>query len=332
MGLFSSKIPMKRLASLTRSLLALYKGGIPIVRGLELLAAQPGQRTLRSILTRMADTIRQGGTLGKAVRAESRYFPRLFIETVDSGDRTGTLADVLELVAGYYEEMIVIRGMYLRAMAYPLAVLFAAVYVIPYFTGLWFTDKSVELYTLLFVWRSVLSILPTLILLVVLARTGVLKFIWHVLSWHVWPFTSFGLKLSFAHYFRTLSILHGSGMLPVKAVERSAAVVDNPLIRMDLKVVVPAIQRGDSWEVAFKAMSRLPGFAYNTIVTGERSGKMDDSLEVVARWYFDEAYHTFKKVAIGMMAMGILMLVALNFLMQIVGLILAIIRSVLGAF
>jgi type II secretory pathway component PulF len=106
-----------------------------------------------------------------------------------------------------------------------------------------------------------------------------------------------------------MAILLDSGMGLVKTVERAAAVSANPFIRADLLRVVPAIQEGSTLEEAFKRMRWLEPRALNMVRACEQTGNLDTTLDSLAKWYYDEAYHTLKSVALVLETIAIIILV-----------------------
>ncbi|MCL4694543.1 MAG: type II secretion system F family protein, partial [Candidatus Hydrogenedentes bacterium] len=83
------------MAHLCYRLSSLTKGGVPIVRTLQLLVDGPHAKPYRAIFLPVIDSLRTGDTLGEALRTQSRYLPGLFIETVVAGELSGKLDVVL---------------------------------------------------------------------------------------------------------------------------------------------------------------------------------------------------------------------------------------------
>jgi len=96
-------------------------------------------------------------------------------------------------------------------------------------------------------------------------------------------------------------------------VERAAAVSTNPFVRADLLQVVPAIQNGDTLEKAFGRMRWLEPRALNMVRTCEQTGNLETTLGSLAKWYFDEAYHTLKSVAYLLETIAIIILALMIF-------------------
>jgi type IV pilus assembly protein PilC len=297
---------------LSRELSTLYRGGIPVLRSLELLAGQPRQRAVRAMLTRIADVVREGGTLAQAVREEPKRLPVFFIEMVASGEQAGQLDTVLRDLAGYYDEQLEIRRDYVRGLVYPACIVAAAIVVIPYFKGLFLNLFTGRGDVGAFTWRYVLGLArrygPPFVVLVVLARLGVLKWLWAPVGTYVWPFKTLTRKLAIARFFRSMAILLDSGMGLIRAIERSAAVTTNPSVRADLLKAVPAVQEGRTLEEAFAGAKYIPPMVYETLCTAEQSGTVVDGSNRAAKLLMEEFNHTLHSIARAAEAIAIVIL------------------------
>ncbi len=295
------------------------RGGIPVLRSLELLADQRRFRGKKDMFQRMADVVRAGGTLGQALRAEQKYLPEFFVELMVSAEQAGKFEAALKELAAYYEEMLAIRRSYVSALAYPFFTMLAAFIGVPLVVE--FLKSAVGLVPdqgvgELVLWHFIGVFernISWIVVVIVLARLGLLRKMWTPVATFVPPFRSLTRKLAFARFFRTMAILLDSGMGLVKAVERAAAVSTNPFVRADLLRVVPAIQGGHTLEEAFKQMRWLKPRALNMVRTCEQTGNLETTLNSLAKWYLDEAYHTLKSVAYILETIAIIILAVMIF-------------------
>jgi general secretion pathway protein F len=77
----------------------LISGGLPLLRTLELAADAVGNRVLRSRIVDAAKLVAEGGRLSSSL-AE---FPSVLLQLIATGEKSGTLADVLNRAAASYE-------------------------------------------------------------------------------------------------------------------------------------------------------------------------------------------------------------------------------------
>ncbi len=80
----------------------LIKGGIPIAQAIETSGHTVGSLLYRDALHGVAEKIRGGELLSRALEAEERYFPPLVSQMVAVGESTGRLDDMLSRVAQFY--------------------------------------------------------------------------------------------------------------------------------------------------------------------------------------------------------------------------------------
>src|SRR6478609_2736531 len=131
----------KELAIFTRQLGTLIRAGMPLLRGLEVLARQQPNPKFRRIIEALAESIRSGSTLSDAMKRHPRVFDRLYINMIKAGEAGGLLEAVLDRLARFQEKSRQLRGKIRAAMVYPVIVLAVAgsilagllVFVVPKF-------------------------------------------------------------------------------------------------------------------------------------------------------------------------------------------------------
>lgn len=80
----------------------LIKGGIPIAQAIETSGHTVGSLLYRDALHEVAEEIRGGELLSRALEKQERYFPPLVSQMVAVGETTGKLDDMLSRVAQFY--------------------------------------------------------------------------------------------------------------------------------------------------------------------------------------------------------------------------------------
>ncbi len=113
------------LVALNDEIVALVRAGVPLERGLGLLADDlPGQ--LGKMAEALGQRMQQGATFAEAVDQEGGDFPPLYMAVVKSGVRSGRLAVALEGLTTTLRHMADLRATTGVALLYPLLVLFLA--------------------------------------------------------------------------------------------------------------------------------------------------------------------------------------------------------------
>lgn len=80
----------------------LVKGGIPIAQAIETAGHTVGSLVYRDALHEVAEQVRRGELLSRALETHERYFPPLVSQMVAVGENTGRLDEMLSRVAQFY--------------------------------------------------------------------------------------------------------------------------------------------------------------------------------------------------------------------------------------
>lgn len=89
----------------TSSLSMLLKGGVSIIRALEISIKVVANDIIESSLERVRSSVMQGKSLSKPLTEES-IFPPLVSQMMEVGEETGRLSQILDDVSGYYLDVI----------------------------------------------------------------------------------------------------------------------------------------------------------------------------------------------------------------------------------
>ncbi|MEK7452986.1 MAG: type II secretion system F family protein [Patescibacteria group bacterium] len=104
LGILVKKVILSRLA---RILSALLKSGTPIVRSLKISADASANILYKEALNNIAEKeISKGATLGGSLRHRPELFPRMFVSLVSVGEKTGSVDNVFESIADFYEDEV----------------------------------------------------------------------------------------------------------------------------------------------------------------------------------------------------------------------------------
>ncbi len=305
MGLFSPQISLKKVVPLCRQLATSYDAGIPIIRGLEIVGRQNGDKRVRQVITEMGDSIKNGSTLGEAARAQTRYLPRFFVELLASGERGGKLDVMLRDLAQYFEDRLEMQRKIIRSLIYPGLELLAAWYLgmfalrlMGQLRGVFASEgrTNFDLMTFfkdyaIFQGKATLVFIAIFAVCVILSRMGLFGYGWGLFATHIWPMSPVTRRFGLARFFRSMSLLIGSGMRVDHCIVNSAAVTANPYMQKDLIKSVPLVREGYTLEQAFAASRFLTPTAREMIAVGEQSGQLEQALRKVSEYHLEEATH-----------------------------------------
>jgi len=92
-------------SQMARTLATLLSGGLPLVSALDIAAQSIGNQFLASQLDIVAARVREGESFAGALDAR-RAFPDVAVKMAEVGEATGSLQDMLNTVADFYDEEI----------------------------------------------------------------------------------------------------------------------------------------------------------------------------------------------------------------------------------
>lgn len=108
------------------------QSGVIIHKAVATAGRKVGDANCRRILAEVADNLHSGDDLTRALERRGDYFPRLFIDMVSVGERTGSLAEVLNSLADHYDNLVRLRRSFIGAITPSLLQFLAAVLIIAF--------------------------------------------------------------------------------------------------------------------------------------------------------------------------------------------------------
>jgi len=127
----------------------LIKAGLPILKGLDLLAERAASPSLQPLLRKVRDKVREGASLSEALD-EQGVFPKVYVTSILAGEKSGNLSGVLEYYIAYQKISTSARKKLIATLIYPVIlvsvatviVTYLVTYVVPQFSKL-YADMSV---------------------------------------------------------------------------------------------------------------------------------------------------------------------------------------------
>ena len=108
------------MAAVYAQLASLLRAGVPMLRALNLLAAQSSHATLSRVLGDVRDRVEEGEPLANAMARHPKVFNFLGVSMVKAGAEGGFLEDALDRVAQFTEIQEDLKGRTIGALAYPI--------------------------------------------------------------------------------------------------------------------------------------------------------------------------------------------------------------------
>ena len=297
----SGRVRRKEITALTRELSALLGAAIPIPQALDGLADAEANPALRTVLTRLAETVRKGAALSTALEEHPRLFSRLYVSMVRVGEEAGALPRVMTDLADLLEHEDEVRSEVLAAIAYPAFVLGFGVFTV-------ILLLTIVLPRLFDMMREMLPVLPlpTLILLQLSEALG-RYWPWFLLAFggsayglrrtlrsprgaEAWDGLRLRLPLlgpvfraaALGRFARTLGTLARSGVSLLPALRIVEETLGNRVLARQIARVAEETRGGDSLATPLRKLGLFPKGVIQMIEVGEETGKLDDMLLKIA--------------------------------------------------
>ncbi|MCX5667881.1 MAG: type II secretion system F family protein [Candidatus Omnitrophica bacterium] len=311
------RVRARDIDTFTRQLASLTNTSVPVLRSLALISRQTESGNLKKVVSDLEKEIKDGKTLSEAMREYPGIFNNLYVNMIKSGEKSGSLIEVLCKLAEYREKEQEIRQKIQAAMAYPLLMIMvgsATVFVmltffLPKLIGLFESMRQeLPLPTKILIGISNFMSLNWCWILIAVVLLGAVfgrvrqgskkKFLLDFVKLRVPFIKNFIINSEIAKFTRTLGLLLKSGLPVYESLSLAADTLDNEVLRKDLKSVEDEIiNHGTTLSGSLKKINIFPNFARNMIAVGEESGRIDEVLGGVANVYEREIDQSIKIMA-----------------------------------
>ena len=140
---FLKKLKSADLTFITRQLSIMADAGISVEKALDMIATYTNRNIIKTTLLAVRSSILEGNSFADSLRKQSHVFSDTYTALIESGEATGKLPRILELLANYQEKQQRILSKIQGATTYPivllalsmLAVVFLLTYVFPDVVG-----------------------------------------------------------------------------------------------------------------------------------------------------------------------------------------------------
>ena len=119
---------MFSMAQLSRTLSMLLQGGTPLLSALEVARDSSGNTVISKSMGQAIGEVREGKTLSDSLE-RAGHFPALSLEMMRVGEQTGSLPEMLNHVADFYDEDVNIKSEALLSYVEPAILIFVAFFV-----------------------------------------------------------------------------------------------------------------------------------------------------------------------------------------------------------
>ncbi len=305
-GQKKQKLNLEKFLIFNQQFVTLIRAGLPILKGLDLLAERLTDPKLGKHIQAVRDEVRNGALLSDAFEQQG-VFPPMYTTSIMAGEKSGALGEVLDRYIQYQRLSMSVRKKVLLSLLYPSIlivlvvglVIFLITYVVPSFA---------QLYT------SMGANLPYMTQLLIAVGTTARGYILVITAGVVvggfalryWAKTDAGkefldrvklrtpvlgevwIKYQVAQFSRVLSTLLVGGIPLLQAIETAADSIGTLLLKRTLDQARQRVREGQSLSSSLAATKVFPGLSIDMIEVGESTGALPAMLTSVAEFYEDD--------------------------------------------
>ena len=287
--------------------IALVKAGLPILRTFDLLIERAVNPAFRQVLQEVREGIRGGASISEAMGSHPHVFPELYRSTIQSGEYTGNLIDVLQRYIVYIKLLMEIREKVVKALAYPAflmligvgVVTFLLVFVIPTFVDVYAQSNT----ALPGPTQMLLDVVNSAVLwgpwaMGMLFVSGIAGYVWsktergqYQVHRALLVFPLIGGIVSnnqIIRFSRTLATILAGGLPVLTALSITGDAMTNKVFSRGLARTTSRVREGMGLAASLKEEEFLPRMTLEMIEVGESTGALEPMLEEVAEFHESE--------------------------------------------
>jgi type IV pilus assembly protein PilC len=300
------KLNLEKFLIFNQQFVTLIKAGLPILKGLDLLADRLTDPKLGEHITAVRDEVKNGTLLSEAFERQG-VFPPIYVSSVLAGEKSGSLAETLERYITYTKLALSVKKKVLVSLMYPAVLIFLVVclvvflvtYVVPSFAEL-YSGMQATLPVMTQVLIAIGTTARNYVLLGFLTIVGVIMAIrfWlrtergqeqgDRIKMKIPIFGEIWTKYQVAQFSRVLSTLLIGGIPLVQALETAGESLGSKLLKGMLTKVRQSVREGQPLSGSLKGTGVFPGLAIDMIEVGESTGALPAMLNSVAEFYEED--------------------------------------------
>ena len=308
----TQRITTSDLAIFTRQLSTMINAGLSLTESLALLKSQ-SKPVFGLVIEDIQRKIESGSSFADALQTHSKIFSPVYVALVRAGETAGVLDTVLlrlvDNLEGQHEFKTKLKG----AMIYPIVILAGMIlvaggmmiFVVPKLLGL-YKEMSAELPapTKILISLSNFAVRFWWIVLAIFAGFGYLLKVVYTnpegrkkidgLKFKLPIVGKLVLHANLAELTRTLSLLIGTGVSITEGLEVVAKVSGNKILEESVRQAGVEVKKGSSLSEALAKSFVFPRMVVQMVAVGEETGKLDDVLMKVSRYFQSQSEESLK--------------------------------------
>lgn len=301
------RVTPKELVIFYRQLATLVGARVPIISSLTAILEQTENNYFRVIVQEMVNDIEDGSPLSTTMEKHKDIFSTLAVSITRAGETSGNLKGSIEHIADNIEKNYNLTSRVKGALIYPVVVLvvFAIVgflvltFIVPKLMQMikelgvevpWYTKALILVSDFMasYWWAIMIIVAGAVSAIFYYIRTDEGRKGWDEMKIKIPKFGSIYKGVYMTRFSENLSVLLASGIPIIKALEVVSAVVGNHVYEKIILSAAEEVRTGGTMSTALKKYPEFPPIVTQMIKIGEESGKTDEILGEVAKFYEQE--------------------------------------------
>lgn len=299
------KVKSKDLAIFFRQLAIMFDAQVSITEIFETLSKE--KNNLSYIIRDINKKIQGGEKLSDALSYYPKVFNKYYISIVRAGELSGNLTRSLNFLADELEKNQDTFGKIKSALAYPIftiitmiiVVIVITLYVIPKMSDV-LLESGAQLPVITRVLIAISTFFIKNAIIIVLIISGIIfaltrwyktkdgELFFHKLILKLPVFGKIFEKIYVTRITKNLYVLIRSEIKLVDALEITSDIVGNRVYEDTMLKIASDVRNGERTSVAFSKSNKFSDLLINMISTGEKTGKLDYTLEKITDYYVKE--------------------------------------------
>ncbi|MCA9386661.1 type II secretion system F family protein [Candidatus Dojkabacteria bacterium] len=301
---------LKDKVLLSKQLATMIGAGIPLIQAIKIIGDQSETKFVKDKFDEIYKKIEAGSSLSSALEQVGGIFSEVQINLIAAGEKSGNLNEMLDKVAEDLDKSKNLRGKISGAMIYP-AIIFVVLILIMFVMIIFMVPQIEQLYESLgaedipLVTRILVTIgefasSPFLIIAVVLGVAGIVaayrymvseperKMIVDKIFLKVPVFGNLMIKIQLAEFCRLTAMLMKSGIPIIESITIVSKAMPNEVFKKVILDSKEDLTRGNTLSIGLAKNNineAFPTILIRIISTGEESGKLDQVLEDMNKYY-----------------------------------------------
>ena len=310
------KVGRRDLVDFFFQLSVLLKAGVPLLKGLDLIANDIDNTKFKSIIRNVSAQVQSGSSFAEAVAGFPNCFPPVAVALLKVAEKSGTLPEICAELRRYIDWLDKLYADIKQALVYP-SILIGATIAFMFVIFTFVMPKFIKIL------EEIKVPLPWLTRQVI-AFTHLFQYHWHHLllgagalfvtykclilyypPFALWVdrkklqmpvFGPLNMMLCMSRFGQNLATMYRSGILMLDSLKLCRDLVGNRALASAVDRIHDGVATGRKIHEMMKESDLFPNLVLQMVTTGESTGKLAESLQNVVDYYNDIIPRAIKKL------------------------------------